>query len=77
MTSRDAMDQAQQAYDNAKADYEAARGTRNMQEETLAYYTLRAPFDGVVGDIPVHLGDYVSPSVGKFDADYGGSGRGS
>ena len=34
VTSRDALDQAQQAYDNAKADYEAARGTRNMQEET-------------------------------------------
>jgi RND family efflux transporter MFP subunit len=61
VTSRDALDQAQQAYENAKADYEAARGTRNMQEETLAYYTVRAPFDGVVGDIPVHLGDYVSP----------------
>src|SRR5579863_1942302 len=61
VTSRDALDQAQQAYDNAKADYEAARGTRDMQEQTLAYYTVRAPFDGVVGDIPVHVGDYVSP----------------
>jgi RND family efflux transporter MFP subunit len=29
----------------------------------LAYYTIRAPFDGVVGDIPVHVGDYVSPSL--------------
>ncbi len=61
VTSRDALDQAQQAFENAKADYEAARGTRDMQEQTLAYYTVRAPFDGVVGDIPVHLGDYVSP----------------
>ncbi len=63
VTSRDALDQAQQAYDNAKADYEAALQTRNMQEETLGYYTVRAPFDGVVGDIPVHLGDYVSPLI--------------
>jgi len=63
VTSRDALDQAQQAYDNAKADYEAALQTRNMQEETLGYYSIRAPFDGVVGDIPVHLGDYVSPLV--------------
>ena len=61
VTSKDALDQAQQAYDNAKADYEAALQTRNMQEQQLAYYTVRAPFDGVVGDIPVHLGDYVSP----------------
>jgi RND family efflux transporter MFP subunit len=61
VTSRDAFDQAQQAFDNAKADYEASRGTRDMQEQQLGYYSVRAPFDGVVGDIPVHLGDYVSP----------------
>jgi RND family efflux transporter MFP subunit len=64
VTSRDALDQAQQAYDNAKADYDAALQTRNMQEEELCYYTVRAPFDGVVGDIPVHVGDYVSPTQG-------------
>lgn len=64
VTSRDSLDQAQQAYANAKADYEAARGTREMQEQLLGYYTVRAPFDGVVGDIPVHVGDYVSPSMG-------------
>lgn len=64
VTSRDALDKAQQDYDNAKADYEAARGTRDMQEQTLGYYTVRAPFDGIVGDIPVHVGDYVSPAMG-------------
>jgi RND family efflux transporter MFP subunit len=63
VTSRDALDQAQQAHDNAKADYEAALQTRNSQQEALGYYTVRAPFDGVVGDIPVHVGDYVSPGV--------------
>ena len=52
VTSKDALDQAQQAYDNAKADYEAARGTREMQESSLGYYTVRAPFDGVVGRYP-------------------------
>ena len=36
---------------------------RKTQEEQLAYYTIRAPFDGVVGDIPVHVGDYVAPSL--------------
>jgi RND family efflux transporter MFP subunit len=64
VTSRDALDKAQQDYDNAKADYEAARGTRDMQEQTLDYYSVRAPFDGVVGDVPVHVGDYVSPTLG-------------
>ena len=35
--------------------------SRKTQEQLLDYYTIRAPFDGVVGDIPVHVGDYVSP----------------
>jgi RND family efflux transporter MFP subunit len=61
--SRDVFDQAQQAYDNSKADYESAVASRKTQEEQLAYYTIRAPFDGVVGDIPVHVGDYVSSTT--------------
>jgi RND family efflux transporter MFP subunit len=62
VTSHDAYDQAQQSHDNAKADYESAVQLRKSQEEQLAYYTIRAPFAGVVGDIPVHLGDFASPS---------------
>jgi RND family efflux transporter MFP subunit len=63
VTSRDAYDQAQQSHDNTKADYESAVALRKTQEEQLAYYTIRAPFDGVVGDIPVHVGDYVAPAT--------------
>jgi RND family efflux transporter MFP subunit len=63
VTSHDTFDQARQAFDNTKADYESAVELRKTQEEQLAYYTIRAPFDGVVGDIPVHVGDYVSPST--------------
>jgi RND family efflux transporter MFP subunit len=61
--SRDVFEQAQQSFDNAKADFEAAVATRKTLEEQLAYYTVRAPFAGVVGDIPVHVGDYVSPGT--------------
>jgi len=61
VTSRDAYDQARQSHDNAKADYESTVNLRKTQEEQLAYYTIRAPFDGVVGDIPVHVGDFVAP----------------
>ncbi len=61
--SRDVLDQEQQAFDNSKADYESAVASRKTQEEQLAYYTIRAPFDGIVGDIPVHVGDYVSSST--------------
>jgi RND family efflux transporter MFP subunit len=63
VTSRDVYEQAQQAFGNTKADYESAVELRKTQEEQLAYYTIRAPFDGVVGDIPVHVGDYVAPAT--------------
>jgi RND family efflux transporter MFP subunit len=62
VTSRDAYDQERQTYENSKADYESAVQLRKTQEELLAYYTIRAPFDGVVGDIPVHVGDMASPA---------------
>jgi RND family efflux transporter MFP subunit len=63
VTSHDQFDQARQANDNARADYESAVEMRKTQEEQLAYYRIRAPFDGIVGDIPVHIGDYVSAST--------------
>jgi len=61
--SRDAYEQAEQSYQNTKADYQAAVATTKTQEEQLAYYSIRAPFDGVVGDVPVHVGDYVSSTT--------------
>jgi RND family efflux transporter MFP subunit len=63
VTSRDGFEQAQQAFQNSKADYESAVESRKTQEQLLAYYTVRAPFDGIVGDIPVHVGDYVSSTT--------------
>jgi RND family efflux transporter MFP subunit len=61
--SRDALDQAEQSYSNSKADYDSAVSLRQTQEKQLGYYHIRAPFDGIVGDIPVHLGDYVSQTT--------------
>lgn len=63
ITSRDALDQAEQAYANSKADYESAKASRLTQEKVLGYYKILAPFNGVVGDIPVHVGDYVSATT--------------
>ena len=61
--SQDAMQQADQAYRNSKADYDAAVAARKSAQQQLAYYHITAPFAGVVGDIPVHVGDYVSSST--------------
>jgi RND family efflux transporter MFP subunit len=34
-----------------------------QQKAALDYYTIRAPFDGIVGDIPVRVGELVGPTV--------------
>ena len=69
VTSRDALDQAEQSFNNTRADWEAAIATRKSLEEQLAYYRVKAPFDGVVGDIPVHLGDYVTSTTALTTVD--------
>jgi RND family efflux transporter MFP subunit len=63
VTSRDALDQAEQAYKNSQADYESTTATTQSQRKQLGYYHIAAPFDGIVGDVPVHLGDYVSATT--------------
>src|SRR6266478_8815229 len=63
VTSKQNYDLAVQAFENSKADWEASQAARVTQERELAYYHLTAPFAGIVGDIPVHLGDYVSPQA--------------
>jgi RND family efflux transporter MFP subunit len=63
VASKQAYDLAVQAYDNSKADYDSAKSAVSTQERELSYYSLTAPFAGVIGDIPVHVGDYVSPQT--------------
>jgi RND family efflux transporter MFP subunit len=63
VTSRDALDQAEQAYKNSQADYESSTASTQSQRKQLGYYHIAAPFDGIVGDVPVHLGDYVSATT--------------
>lgn len=61
---------SRQAYDTAIGNFEAARGAyvasqagTATQKQELAYYQIRAPFAGIIGDIPVHQGDYVTPTT--------------
>jgi RND family efflux transporter MFP subunit len=63
VTSKQNYDYALQAYENSKADWESSQAARVTQERQLAYYHLTAPFAGIVGDVPVHIGDYVSPQT--------------
>jgi RND family efflux transporter MFP subunit len=63
VVSRDAFDQATQAFENSKADYEANSALTITQQQQLGYFQIRAPFSGVVGDVPVHVGDFVSTTT--------------
>jgi RND family efflux transporter MFP subunit len=63
IVSKQAYDQAVQSFQNSKAALSSASAQTNTQKQQLAYYQIRAPFAGIVGDIPVHLGDYVSATT--------------
>ncbi len=48
---------------SAEADVRAAEAQLNAQSALLRFYSITAPIDGVVGDIPVKVGDYVDPQT--------------
>lgn len=63
VTSKQAYQQAEQTYNSSKATYEADVAARKSAQQQLAYFHISAPFDGIVGDVPVHVGDYVSSTT--------------
>ncbi len=63
VTSKQAYDQAVQAFASSEAAWQSATSATVSQQQELGYYNLRAPFNGIVGDIPVRLGDYVSSTT--------------
>lgn len=63
VASKQTYEQAISNFENSKAAWEAAQASTISQQQQLGYYNLRAPFDGIVGDIPVRLGDYVSSTT--------------
>ena len=67
--SKQAYDQAVQSFQNSKGALDSASALTNTQRQQLAYYEIRAPFAGIVGDIPVHLGDYVSSTTALTTVD--------
>jgi RND family efflux transporter MFP subunit len=63
VTSKQSYEQEVQAFQNAKADYDSSVALTATQKQQLGYYEIRAPFAGIIGDVPVHVGDYVSPTT--------------
>ncbi len=57
------FDQAQATYDASQADLASLDSLVREQQVQLRYYKVVAPSDGIVGDIPVHVGDRVSTAT--------------
>lgn len=62
-SSQSEMEQAQTALDTSEAQLKAVQAQINQQNVTLAYHRVKANVSGVLGDIPVRVGDSVTRST--------------
>ena len=63
LVSRQTLDQANAAVDTATASLKALQARERESRVELQYYRVTAPAAGVVGDIPVRVGDRVTTST--------------
>src|SRR6267378_4336645 len=61
--SKQELDNAQTGYDAALAQLKASEEQVRQQTVQLHYYSVTSPMDGIVGDIPVRMGDRVTVST--------------
>jgi RND family efflux transporter MFP subunit len=73
VVSKQDLDQAKSAYDAAQAQMESLDPQVSEQQVQLHYYKVVAPRAGVVGDIPVRVGDRVTTSTQLTTVDQPGS----
>jgi RND family efflux transporter MFP subunit len=73
VVSKQDLDQAKSALDNAEAQLKALDAQLAEQQVQLHYYTVIATRAGIVGDIPVHVGDRVSTTTWLTTVDQPGS----
>jgi RND family efflux transporter MFP subunit len=71
--SRQDLDQAKSAVDAGQAQLEALESTVNEQQVQLRYYKVAALRSGIIGDVPVHVGDRVTVSTQLTTIDQPGS----
>ncbi|MFY0563733.1 efflux RND transporter periplasmic adaptor subunit [Archangium lansingense] len=69
LMSRQDYEQAEAQAAAAEASARAAEAQLQAQQVELGYYRVEAPFAGVVGDIPVKVGDYVTPQTVLTNVD--------
>ncbi|WP_309895606.1 efflux RND transporter periplasmic adaptor subunit [Archangium sp.] len=67
--SRQDYEQAVAQAQTAEASARAAEAQLQAQQVELGFHRVTAPFAGVLGDIPVKLGDYVTPQTELTSVD--------
>ena len=73
VVSKQDLDQAKAAMDAAQAQMDALDAQVREQEVQLHYYKVVAPRGGIVGDIPVRVGDRVTNTTQLTTVDQPGS----
>jgi RND family efflux transporter MFP subunit len=73
VVSKQDLDQAKSAMDAAQAQMDSLDAQVREQQVQLHYYRVMAPRDGIVGDIPVRVGDRVTVATPLTTVDQPGS----
>ena len=71
--SKQALDQSRTALDQARAQLQALQAQVRQESVQLHYYRVTAPSAGIVGDIPVRVGDRVTTTTPLTTVDKPGS----
>jgi multidrug efflux system membrane fusion protein len=59
--SQGALDRAQAQYESAQAQVQAQQAQTRAAQTQTGFFSVRAPFNGVVSDVPVNVGDMAMP----------------
>jgi RND family efflux transporter MFP subunit len=73
VVSKQDLDQAKSALDTAQAQLKSLDAQVQEQQVQLHYYRVTASSNGIVGDIPVHVGDRVTTTTTLTSVDKPGS----
>lgn len=73
VVSKQDLDQARTALETAKSQVQALDASVREQQVQLHYYSVIAPWSGIVGDIPVHVGDRVTTTTTLTTVDKPGT----
>jgi RND family efflux transporter MFP subunit len=72
VVSKQSLDEAQTALDTAEAQLRSLDAQVKEQQVQLRYYRVLAPTAGIVGDVPVRVGDRVTSATLLTTIDRGG-----